>query len=248
MSKPEEPKPAPGAENLPPLPAFPGREEDALFKAQMVVANAFYGYWRHGIAAMLAVLLGVLAWGIWSNHQTEQLQTSHAEVERVLRTLQAGIETHSDNPTMVKAQAAEGGRLLGEIGARTKGPGGTYAWVHAARAYQVAELPDKQLEAWTSAHERAEPGELGWASASGLSGVLVDQGKVDEAVAVLTQHAGARKDYPAQRSMYEAARFLELAGRGPEAAAAFEAFQTAYPESPLVSLAVSAAARLREQG
>ncbi len=248
MSNPEEPKPAPGAENLPPLPAFPGREEDALFKAQMVVANAFYGYWRHGIAAMVAVLLTVLAWGTWRNHQTEQLQASHAEVERVLRTLRAGIETHAENPAMVKAQATEGGRLLAEIGARTKGPGGTYAWIHAARAYQAAELPDKQLEAWTKAHERGEDGELGWASASGLSGVLFDQGKVDEAVAVLTQHAGARKDYAAQRSLYEAARFLELSGRGPEAAAAFEAFQVAHPESPLASLAATAAARLREQG
>lgn len=248
MSNPEEPKPPAGAENLPPLPAFPGREEDALFKIQMSVANAFYGYWRHGLVVMVAVLIGVGAWGAWQNHQVEKLQNTHAEVERVLRTLRAGIEAHADNPAMVKAQAAEGARLLGEIGERTPGTGGTYAWVQAARAWQAAENTEKQAEAWTRAHERGDKGEMGWAAASGLSGALFEQGKVDEAVALLTQYAATTTGYPAQRSLYEAARYLELAGRGPEAAAAYEAFQKAHPESPLASLAATAVGRLREPG
>lgn len=244
----ERPNPAAAPEGLPPLPAFPGQEEDVLFKAQMAVAQAFYGYWKHALAMVGLLLVGVFLWGTWQNRQVESLQASHAEIEVVMRTLRAGLRAHADNPEMLKAQAAEGGRRLAEIGARTDGPGGTYAWIQAARVYQAAEDPEKVLEAWQKAHARGDDGPMGWAAASGLSGALFEQGKVDEAVAVLQGYGKKGKGYAVERSLFDAARLLELAGRRQEAAAAFEAFQSAHPTSPLASMAASAASRLKETG
>lgn len=233
---------------LPDLPAFPGQEQDALFKVQMTVANLFYGYWRHALGLIVVVLVGVFAWGTWQNHVRDTQRAIHAEVAKVSRTLQAGLEKNADDPEMIKAQAAEGARRLVAIADDAKGAGSTYALLRAAQAWRVADDDAQLLATWERAHAQGAKGTLGWAAASGLAAAKFDAGDVDGAVSVLTAQAGKGTDYEAQRALFEAARYQELAGRKDAALAAFESFSTTFPESPLKAEAVAAVDRMRSQG
>jgi predicted negative regulator of RcsB-dependent stress response len=233
---------------LPELPAFPGQEQDALFKAQMTVANLFYGYWRHALVLIVAVLVGVFAWGTWQNHVRDSQREIHAEVAKISRTLQAGLEKNADDPEMIKAQAAEGARRLVAVADQGDGAGSTYALIRAAQAWRVADDDAQLLATWERAHARGAKGTLGWAAASGLAAARFDQGDVDGAIQVLTTWAGKATDYEAQRALFESARYQELAGRKDAAIAAFESFSTTFPESALKSDAAAALDRLRSQG
>lgn len=247
MADPQDPQtPVQGA--LPELPAFPGREEDFLFKFQMTVANLFYGYWRHALGTVVAVLVIVFAWGTWQNHVRDSQREIHAQVAQINRTLRAGLEQNADNPEMIKAQAAEGARRLVAVADASSGAGATYALLRAAQAWRVADDDAQALATWEKAHAQGAKGELGWAAASGLAAARFDADDVDGAVEVLTGWAGKQEGYEAQRALYEAARYQELAGRSEAAITSFEAFAARFPESPLAAEATSAVGRLRSEG
>lgn len=123
MATPPDNDQRPEGSGAPPaLPAFPGQEEDVLFKAQMKVAELFYGYWMHALGLVVLVLVGVFIYGTWQNHVRDSRRAVYAQVAKVAITMQKGLEKHADEPVMVQAQAAEGGKRLAAIARESKGP------------------------------------------------------------------------------------------------------------------------------
>ncbi len=250
-SPPKSDQPKPGAGGTPPapeLPAFPGQEEDFLFKAQMTIANTFYGYWKHAIAVIVLGLAAVFFMGTWQNHQRDTRRAVHAQVASVTRTLQKGLEKHAEDPDMVKAQALEGGKRFAAIGQDSSGASAAYAWIKAAQAYSIAEDDAQQLAAWEAAHAAGAKGALGWAAVSGLATARADAGNVDGAVSVLQDWASGRSGYEAERCLFQIGRTYELAGRTDEALAAYEDLQKRFPDTVLVDDVSSALSRLRSNG
>lgn len=245
---PEQDNPQQGQPVLPDLPAFPGREEDVLFKIQMSVANFFYGYWKHAIGLFLVILAVVFVYGTWQNHVRDSQRAIQADVAQVTTTLRAGLKQSSQDPAMLKAQSAEGARRLVAVADAARGPGAVYAYLRAAMAWHIAEQPDQELETWKKAAARNAGGELGWAAVSGYAAALFDKGDVDTAISTLSTWGMANTGYEAQRALFEVAHYQDLAGRKDQAITAYQDFQTRFPASPLVGQATSNLNRLRGQG
>lgn len=246
----DEKNKAPGAAGEPPpeLPVFPGQEEDVLFKAQMGVANLFYGYWKHGIAVVILILAGVYAYGTWENNVRDEQRVLQAEISKVSRTLQKGLEKHAEEPDMITAQAQEGARRFEQIGDGGTGAGKTFAYIQAAQAWAVAEDAEGALGAWKKAHEVGAKASLGMAAVSGYASALVDQDRTDDAVAVLEAYAASTTGYRSARARFEAARYLELAGQTDASLSLLEQLQQEQPDSVLSEDVAEAVTRIRSQG
>lgn len=235
-------------EQLPELPAFPGQEEDALFKAQMGIANLFYGYWKHGIGLVVLILATVFVFGTWTNHVRDVQREQQAEITKTSRTLQKGLEKHAEDADMIKAQAKAGAERFEQLGDSGTGAAQVYAYVQAAQAWTIAENAEGALAAWKKAHEASPKGSLGMAAASGYAAALSDADRVDEAVTVLKTYAATQKGYRSARARFEAARYLELDGRPQDSIALLEAIQQEQPEGVLASDVTEALTRLRSNG
>jgi hypothetical protein len=75
-------------------------------------------------------------------------------------------------------------------------------------------------------------GVLGYAATSGLAALDLADAKVDEAIARYDAAMAGTDDFVAQQASWDRASTLESLGRTAEAKAAWEAFQTRWPESP----------------
>ncbi|NOY25441.1 MAG: hypothetical protein GXP62_06165, partial [Oligoflexia bacterium] len=129
-----------------------------------------------------------------------------------------------------------------------QGPGATYAYIRAARAWDIAEDKQQELATWEKAYARHSAAELGWAAASGLAAARFDSGDVDAAVTVLVEWAGQRGSYDAQRSLFDAARYQELAGQTEQALVSYQALVDRFPQSMLADQTAAAIGRLQSNG
>lgn len=238
----------PGGPTEPVLPSFPGREEDVLFKVQMGIAHAFYGYWKHGVGVIVFGLAVVFVVGTWKNHVRDSQREVHAEVSKISRTLSAGLEKHAEDPAMIKAQSIEGAKRLEAVAAAGEGPAAAYAWIKAAQAWKLAEDPARELACWQAASKLDLKGALASSVALGLAGAMVDAGDIDGAVGVLKAEAARGEGYEAQRALLEVGRTYELAGRPAEGILALEEFEKRFPDSALKDEAAASLGRMRGQG
>lgn len=211
----------------------PQEEKDALFRAQMAVANFVLGYWRMGLAVFGVILLIAAGYGQWRDHQRgvqRKLQASIAEVARADRT------------------DAEAGAAYAAIAEKGEGAGAAMAWIRSAEAFDAAGEADKALASWEKAHAVGAKGVLGWSASSGLASAKAAKGDVDGAAAVLRSAATGEPSFETEQALFALAQLFEAQGRKDDARATYEEFSGKYSASPYADQVAAALARLRENG
>ena len=231
-------------------------EEDTLFKVQMAVANAFLGYWKHGLGVCIVILTVTFGYGSWTSHVRETQREYQAQLAKIDLKMpepspmfMAGLGPMDDPEDSDRmAELGEGARRYEEVGKNANGTGAVMAYLRAAEVWDRAGQNDKAVAARIAAGDISGDGVIGWAAASGKAYALASGGDVDGAAAVLRMVADSDATYIGQQALYDLGQVYAAAGRTQEAKAAYQELSTKYPESKLAGRATLASTQLGESG
>lgn len=209
-------------------------EAGALFKAEMFATNLFLGYWKHLVAAVLLVLLGILAWGQYTDWYQDQQRVASAQIATAMDGLPQPLPQLADSlatgGTVDLAQVEKVGDDLVAIGNGASGTGRVEALMTAAELYRMAEKADKQRQALTDASAEAD-GVLAWAAEGALANLELEQGQGDAAVERLRKLAAGSDGYLAEQATIDLGLALEHVGKRDEAAKVYGDFLVRFPDS-----------------
>lgn len=208
-------------------------EAGAMFKAEMFATNLVLGYWRHGVALVVLVLLGILAWGQYGDWYRNTQRATAAHIADVMSGLPAPmVEIPSRLASGEAVDLAAVEKVADDLVAVANGAGGTArteALMTAAELYRIVEKPEKQR----TALEKAEgaPGVLGWSVGAALANLELEQGQGDSAVARLRKLSEAADGYLGEQALIDLGLALEHLDRRDEAAQVYADFLSRFPES-----------------
>jgi hypothetical protein len=209
-------------------------EAGALFKAEMFATNLVLGYWKHMVAAVLLVLLGVLAYGQYTDWYKDQQRVASAQIASALGALPAPLpeltESLATGGTVDLAQVEKVGDDLVGIANGTKGTARVEALMTAAELYRMAEKADKQRQALLDASGDAK-GVLAWSVQGALANLELEEGQGDAAVERLRKLAADSDGYLAEQATIDLGLALEHVGRKDEAAKVYGEFLVRFPDS-----------------
>lgn len=233
---------------------FPDHEEDVLFKAQMQVLNVLLGHWKVGLAAVAAVLLGVLGVGEYSSFKVNEQRGFQDQIADIDRRMPAQSPTEflklggTGLDANVKANVEEGARRYEAIAAASNGTAAVMAWMKAASAWERSGDADKAKAALASANAIGLEDVLGWSAASQYANAQASSGDAEGALATLKAVQPRIVGLAAEQVALAIATVLEDAGRNDESRKAYEAFLASHPDSALVEQANDGIRRLGDAG
>ena len=220
-------------------------EQDVLFKTQMKVANFFLGYWKHMLAVLGVVLLGVLVYSLWA----EAVRENQQEVHEKIATTEGSVNTDSwaapglgyghplppgeEHPTSAEEFLAIGNSLKA-IADESDGVGQTYAQLRAAtfwKASGTSEALDLATTALEQSSQAETDGILAWSTQSQLAGIRADAGLVDEAAAIYQSFTSEGDDAITQEALYRLGQLYSDNGRVDDATAIWTDLVTRFPAS-----------------
>lgn len=207
----------------------------AAFRFEMAATNFFLGYWKHVLAALIAVLVGFLIYGQVQNYILATQRGCAAEIADVEREL-------PDHIAMLGFQKAQGalaatpeelagfGQKLEGVADQCSGTASLEARLKAAELYRLADDSAKRRAALEAAAGSAS-GLLGYACESALAALDLEEGNGDQAVARFRALMEAQDGFLAQQAAIELGLALEHLDRKDEAAKVYADFLTKWPDS-----------------
>lgn len=244
----DSPKPPSSAPPPPPL----AEDEDYVLRAQMAFTEFVLRYWKYGGYALGLVLLGSLVYGgysSWAQSQAREQFGAIADIDHRMPTLDQmalyGI-TPKDDPTDAARMATleEGARRYQKLAESYSGNAAVLAWLKAEDAWARAGKVDEARAA------AARAGQSGGKDAGAFAGdtaavrSLVDQGKADEAEAMLRAMSGRYSGFFAEQALIRLAGIQLDAGKADAAAATYAEIETRFPTSTDITALGELAQRL----
>lgn len=219
----------------------------AAFRAEMFFTDLALRYWKHAVAAVVAGLLAVLAFGQYQQYTVREQRRASAAIAEELSKLPAPLpllasELASGQPVDL-AKVESVGDALVAVANGASGPSATEARMTAAEAFRLAGKTDKQREALTRALPGAS-GVMAWSVESALANLDLQEGKGDDAVARLQTLSKAAEGFLAEQATLDLGLAYETLGRKDEAGATYADFLSRFPTSTRIDEVKSRQARL----
>ena len=148
-----------------------------IFRAEMAATNAFMGYWKHLLAFLIIILLGVLFFGQYRAwYQNHQRDASHGifEIEQGLARTATDVE--------FGAAADE----LAGLAATASGTARAEAQLKAVELYRNSGNAVRQREVLNEMLEDELEGVLGFAARSAMANLEMEEGNQEAAVGHLS--------------------------------------------------------------
>jgi hypothetical protein len=206
----------------------------AMFRVEMFLTNALLGYWKHLVALVVVVLLGILIWGQYTSWYQSGQRAVTAEIARAVSTLPAPVpylpELIASGQEVDLAKIEQVGDDLVAIANGATGAARVEGLLLAAELFRMSDKVDKQRSALAAASEDA-PGALRYAAESGLANLELAQGEGDAAVKRLRDLAGSEDGFLAEQAMIDLGMAYEQLGRDDEAGKVYDEFLTRFPKS-----------------
>lgn len=222
--------------NEPETTGAPQADADALFKAQMALADVGLKYWKHAFGGILLVLAVVFVRGQWTEHVAETTRASFSAIAKVDRAVPDAFTMGPNGPeALTDADAAarlvKAGDEYAAIAGRTTGASAVEAWLKAADVYRRVGDSGKQLSALTAAAAVDAEGAVAYGADLAYARALVANGKVDDAMAHLRATAGATTGFHGEQALLELARVQIDADRKDEARRTLDEFKARFGAS-----------------
>jgi tetratricopeptide (TPR) repeat protein len=219
----------------------------AMFRVEMFLTNTFLGYWKHLLAVVGVVLLGVLAWGQYRDTQRNHQRAYTAQIAQTMAALPADLEqlpeAIAQDPSIDRSKLESVGDDLVAVANGASGTAKSEALLKAAELFRLAGNVEKQRSALTAASSSA-PSTLAYAAESGLANLELAQGQGDAAVERLKKLAASQKGFLAEQSTLDLGLALEQLGRKDEAYKVYDDFKTRFKDSPRIDLVDERESRL----
>jgi tetratricopeptide (TPR) repeat protein len=211
-------------------------ETDLVFQLEMQARNLLLGYWKHGIASILAILGVILLFGLMDWKATEGLKETSYQVAKIDKKLTQDDPGFIDltapttaNQTAILKKAAE---FYEEAGSNGTGSSGADAYIKAATMHlRLGQLPEAQL-AYENALDAKDKGVIGYAARNGLASIHMAEGRNAEAIALYREIADSERHYLAERALLDLAAAHQGAGDQASLAAVVAEFNRRFPASP----------------
>jgi hypothetical protein len=207
------------------------------FRFEMWFTDTLVRWWKHILAAGVAVLIGALMWGQWRNMvQSEQRNTTSAIADAQnklpgdlteLAMRRAGFG--GDEQKLDVGKLEDSATEIFQIASSAKGTARMEAALKAAEIYRLAGDGAGRRKALMLV-EGEGSGVLRYAVLSGLAAVDVEDGQPDNALRRL-ESLFSEQDFLAQRAMLDAAAMLEALQRGGEAVRILDQYLTRWPDA-----------------
>lgn len=225
-------------------PHLPGEEEevDYLFKAQMGVFKVFNAYWKHALAAFLAVLLTAGAYNLYIFWDTATLRKGTGAIADIDRKMPKpdplslyGLVPPDDltDPDR-KATLEEGARRYQDVADGTRSGASAEGFIKAGEAWARAGDREQAAAAYQNALAKKDTGVLGYAARTALAAYALEDGQVDAAL----DHYRALADYDegllSEQALIAMAGVHDSQGSADQVQATYDEFTSRYPESPRV--------------
>lgn len=207
----------------------------AAFRMEMAASNFLLGYWKHMVAALVAVLVSVLIYGQYNSYVHRQQRGTAAEIAAVERDLPApiailGFQKSQGMLTSTPEQLEAAADRLEAIGAEASGAASVEARLKAAELYRLAGSPKRRTTLEAAAGTADDV--LRYAAVSGLAAMDLEEGNGDQAVARYKELMSSKDAFLAQQAAIELGLALEHLGRKDEAAQVYAEFLTRWPDAP----------------
>ena len=214
---------------------LPKAEAGWAFRFEMAATNLLLGYWKHGIAVVVVGLLAVLVWGQYQSWQETQQRGFSNQIVEVTRKLAAPIPLLPDEIGKGAVQRTDlmaPADALAAIGTAATGAGSAEAWLKAAELYRLAGNAERQRAALDAVDGQGRVDVLGYAAASSLANLDLEQGKDAEAIARLESLQTRFDGILGQSAALDLGLALTHLGRKDEARRVYAAFETRWPAAP----------------
>ncbi len=222
--------------NEPETTGAPQADADALFKAQMALADVGLKYWKHAFGVILLVLAGVFVRGQWTEHVAETTRASFSAIAKVDRAVPDAFTMGPNGPEALNdadaaARLAKSAEDYAAIAGRTNGASAVEAWLKAADVYRRVGDSGKQLSALTAAAAVDAEGAVAYGADLAYARGLVANGKVDDAMAHVRTTAGATTGFYGEQALLELARVQVDADKKDEARRTLDEFKARFGAS-----------------
>lgn len=226
---------------------LPQQDAGAAFRTEMALANFLYGYWRHILALVGAVLVGALVYGQYQSwYRSGQMKTT-AEISDVRAKLPEALlspyPAQGGLSDADKQAARDGAAALVKIGESARGAARAEAYLNAAELFRQAGDASQQRAALEAASASAK-GALRYAAVAGLANLDLEEGRGEDAVSRLSVLANEVDGMLAEQATLDLGLAHEHLGQPEQALSVYDAFVQKWPESPRASEAASRKARL----
>lgn len=206
------------------------------FRAEMWATDLLFRNWKQIVGAVVVVLVGVGAYGIWNNfNQSSQRATTSAiaDIEAALpqdmMTLALAKAGVRPDATIDEAAVREAAGKLIELSRGASGTAAVEAALKAGELYRFVDDAAGRREALEVASNGAS-GVLRYAAVAGLANLDIEEGKPDEALARFRE-LRTEQPYLARQATLDLAAALESLDRHNEAVAAYDEYLATWPEA-----------------
>ncbi len=211
-------------------------ETDVLFQLEMQARNLLLGYWKHGVAIVLALLGVILIYGFVDWYVTKGLRETSYQVALIDKKLSEDDPGYVDlsaptspTQTAILEKAAE---FYGKQGAEGSGAPGADAWIKAATTHVRLGDNTAAVAAYEAALETEDDGVIGYAARNGLASIHMAEGRAAEAITLYRAIADHQRDYLAERALLDLATAYDGQGDTANLAAVTAEFEERFPTSP----------------
>jgi len=217
------------------------QEGDVLFRIQMRVADAFFEHWKRGLVLLVAVLLTVLTVGTWKSQLRDAQRDTTASIAAIDRKMPEvdqlaamGLAPLDDltDPARVQLLEAIAQKYEEVAGLGTKASAAE-AWLKAGDTWDRLGRPDDAARAFQGALDAFAMGPFGHTATNALAAIRVAQGDTEAAATLYRSIVVSSDEYLAERAQYDLGSALAAGGDTAGAIAAYQDFQTRYPDSSL---------------
>lgn len=204
------------------------------FRAEMFATQILLGYWKHGVALVIVVLIAILGWGQYRDMHRRSQRTATAQIAETLARLPEPLPALAESVASgeqvdVAKVEAVGDELVG-LANGTSGTAAAEARITAAEAFRLAGKPDKQRAALENASGAS--GVMAYAVESELANLDLEQGLGDSAVARLEKLSASQGGFLAEQAAIDLGLAYEHLGRDQDAAKVYASFVERFPNSP----------------
>ncbi|MSQ01293.1 MAG: hypothetical protein EXR71_05275 [Myxococcales bacterium] len=215
------------------------RDEDYVVKAQMALSEFMLGHWHYFGYALVLVLVGSAAYGVWGSWAAERAEDQYGAIAEIDHRMPVVDQmamfgmAPKDDPADVARTATleEGARRYEALAASTSGDAAVVAWLKAEEAWMRAGKPESARSAGDKALATGGTSVIAFAADTSAVRALCDAGKTDEAEARLREMTDRYSGFFAEQSLIRLAG-VQLDGEKTDAAmATYAELETRFPKS-----------------